>query len=51
MIGIKEALDPAKISPRGKLLFVGACLIAAVRTNRLQPVNTIAYTQALRDSV
>jgi hypothetical protein len=45
MIGFKE--PPTGLTPEGKLLFLGACQIAAIRANRLQPLNTQAYSAAI----
>lgn len=35
----------------GKTFYLASCLIVAVRTNRLQPLNTQAYNLAICDSV
>ena len=48
-IGIKE--PPVGLSAEGKILFLSACEIAAIRTNRLTPVNTQMYNEAVRASV
>jgi hypothetical protein len=51
-IGIQEpVIHDEEISARGNLLFLGACQIAAIRTNRLQPVNAIVHNRAIRESV
>jgi hypothetical protein len=50
-IGIQEPQIGEKISARGKLLFLAACEIAAVRTNKLQAANTQANNAAIREIV
>ncbi len=49
VIGLKG--PPTGLSAEGKILFLGACEIAAIRTARLIPVNTIAYGDAIKASV